>query len=156
MGKRKLKDYTGTGVFEIIDEWTHQWIADLPWEEAFEKYGDCEVWGSYTNKSCKHPSANGDMPSWNTAVWIWIPGMHCGISNDGPFTIPGEIVMEGNMKTITFTGKKSGQLITVYELGPNDYSVWWRDESERDMETRGCSVRGTAKQIYPDLKEDLR
>ena len=135
--RRKLKECVSTGVFEIIDEWTHRWVADLPWEEAFEKYGECEVCGSYTNRTCKHPNANGDDPSWETAVWIWIPGMHCGIWNDGPFTIPGEIKMEGDMRTITFTGKKSGMLITVYELGDNDYSVWWRDESERYMDTEG-------------------
>ena len=156
MEKRKLKDYTNTGEFEIIDEWTHQWIENLPWEKAFEKYGDCEVWASYTNRSCDHPNASGETPSWETAVWIWIPGMHIGYSNKDPHTIPGEVVMEGDMRTLTFFGNKSGLLITVYELGPNDYSVWWRDESERDMDTRGCSVRGTSKEIYEELKEELK
>lgn len=156
MIRRKLKEFVSVGVFEIIDEWTHQWIEDLKWEEAFEKYGECDVWSSYTNASCSYTSANGNNPSWNVAVWVWIPGMHCGVSNDCPFTIPGEIVMDGDMRTITFTGKKSGLLITVCEMGPNDYSVWWRDESERNMENRGFSVRGTSRQIYPDLKEELR
>ena len=102
MSKGKLKTFINTGEFEIIDEWTHHWIADLPWEEAFEKYGECEVWSSYTNGSCKYQNASGKTPSWNTAVWIWIPGLHGGYSNRNPFTIPGEVVMNDGNRTITF------------------------------------------------------
>ena len=155
MAKHKLKDFVNTGIFEVIDEWTHQWIADLPWEEAFEKYGDCDVWSSYTNASCDHPSKSGETPSWNTAVWIWIPGMHCGSSSHASFTIPGTVIEADGMKRIDFIGKKSGQLITVYEMGRDDYCAWWRDEAEKDMENRGFSVRGTADQIKEELKGEL-
>lgn len=147
MAKRKLKEYVETGVFEIIDEWTHQWIADLPWKEAFEKYGDCDVWSSYTNASCKEPSANGDMPSWNTAVWIWIPGMHCGVSNDCPFTIPGEVKDYPGYREISFTGKRTGQKITVTEYCAYDYNVYFHNDD--------YSMRGETKDIYKELKEEL-
>ena len=155
MSKGKLKTFINTGEFEIIDEWTHHWIADLPWEEAFEKYGECEVWSSYTNGSCKYQNASGKTPSWNTAVWIWIPGLHGGYSNRNPFTIPGEVVMNDGNRTITFIGKKSGELITVEEFSPDDYSVWWRGKSEANDEFAGCSVRGTAKEIIEELKGEI-
>ena len=145
--KRKLKEFISTGVFEIIDEWTHRYIEDLPWKEAFAKYGDCEVWASYTNASCSEPSANGDQPSWNTAVWIWIPGMHCGVINKDPFTIPGEVEDHPGFRSIRFVGRKTGQKITVIEYSAYDYSVYFH--------TDDYSVRGDAKQIYECLKEEL-
>lgn len=49
-------------------------------------------------------------------------------------------------------GRKSGQLITVHKYGVDDYSAWWRDESDRDNETAGYSVRGTAEQIIKELE----
>ena len=55
------------------------------------------------------------------------------------------------MTEATFIGKKSGQLITVYRHGYDDYEAWWRDESEKEKEVAGCSVRGTAEQIIEEL-----
>lgn len=70
---KKLREYTSSGEYEIISERTHQYIEDLPRDEANAKYGDCEVWGSYTIKSSPLPDGNGKVPSFKTAVWIWIP-----------------------------------------------------------------------------------
>ena len=145
--KRKLTEFINTGVFEIIDEWTHQWIGDFEWEKAFEKYGECEVWSAYTIGSCSYPSASGDNPSWNTAVWVWIPGMHCGVSNDCPFTIPGEVEDHHGFRSIRFVGRKTGQKITVIEYSAYDYSVYFH--------TDDYSVRGETKDIYKELKEEL-
>lgn len=155
MSKGKLKTFTNTGEFYIIDEWTGRWIETLPRNKAIAKYGECEVWGSYTSGNSKLPDGNGKMPSWRTDVWVWIPGLHGGYSNRNPFTIPGEVVMNDGNRTITFVGKKSGELITVEEFSPDDYSVWWRDDLEVDDEFAGCSVRGTAKEIIKELEGEI-
>ena len=146
---KKLKDYTSVGEFDIIDEWNHTFIESLPRDEAIAKYGECEVWGHYTSGESKIPDGNGNTPSFKTDVWLWIPGMKIGYGNRSPNL---HLFFCGNETEATFIGKKSGQLITVYKYGPDDYSAWWRDESERDMEYRGCSVRGTAKQIIEELE----
>ena len=155
MSKGKLNTFINTGEFEIIDEWTHQYIETLPFAEAFAKYGECEVWASYTSGFSQLPNSKGETPSFKTDVWVWIPGLHGGYRNRDPFTIPGEVVECEGRKTITFIGKKSGLLITVEQFSPNDYAVWWRDKSEKDMENRGYSVRGTAKQIIEELKGEI-
>ena len=149
---KKLKEISAdVGEFEIIDEWNHQWVEDLPRVEAIAKYGECEVWSTYTAASSKLPDANGKTPSWKLAVWIEIPGMKIGRWNSDNL----HLRFVGNENDATFIGKKSGQLITVHKYGPDDYSAWWRDESERDMENRGFSVRGTAKDIIAELKGEI-
>ena len=155
MGKGKLKTFVKTGKFHIIDNWTGQWIETLPRNKAIAKYGECEVVASYTAGNSDFPDGNGKVPSWKTYVWIDIPGLHGGYSNSNPFTIPGEVVMNDGHRMITFIGKKSGMLITVEEFSPDDYSAWWRDESERDDETAVCSVRGTAKEIIEELEGEI-
>ena len=155
MSKGKLKTFVNTGEFYIIDEWTGRWIETLPRDKAIAKYGECEVEASYTAGNSKFPDGNGKTPSLKTDVWIDIPGMHGGYSNRNPFTIPGEVVMNDGHRTITFVGKKSGMWITVEEFSPDDYSVWWRDDSEADDEFAGCSVRGTAEQIIEELKGEI-
>ena len=54
-----------------------------------------------------------------------------------------------------FIGRKTGCLITVSTLGPDDYCAWWRDESERDKETAGFSVCGTKEDIWDEIKEEI-
>lgn len=54
-----------------------------------------------------------------------------------------------------FFGRTAGLLITVYQHGDDDYSAWWRDESERDNELAGFSVRGTKEQILDEIKEEI-
>lgn len=133
---------TDTAEFEIIDEWTHREIETLPRDETLAKYGNCKVYGTYTCGSIAYKG-------FKTAVWLWIPGMHIGYGNGNGLTIP----CDGD--EVTFTGKKSGQLITVTQYGPDDYSAWWRDPEQADDETAGCSVRGTGYQIYQEIKEEV-
>lgn len=144
----KLKEYTGTGRFNIIDDWNHQFIESLPREEAIAKYGECEVWCHYTSGTSDIPDADGKTPSWETDVWVIIPGMKIGVSNSDNL----HLRFIGTNDEATFIGKKSGQLITVKRYGRDDYSAWWRDESDRDNETAGYSVRGTAEQIIKELE----
>ena len=148
MQRRKLKDLHDVGEFEIIDDWNHQWVEDLPLAEAIAKYGECEVWSAYTAGNSNLPDGNGKTPSWKTAVWIEIPGMKIGMWNRTNL----HLRFCGTEDEATFIGKKSGQLITVRKHGADDYSAWWRDESDRDNETAGCSVRGTSKQIIKELE----
>ena len=54
-----------------------------------------------------------------------------------------------------FIGRKTGQLITVTRHGDDDYSAWWRDETEKDDELAGFSVRGTKEQILDEIKEEI-
>lgn len=147
----KLKDYTNTGEFRIIDAWNHQYVETLPYKEAFEKYGECDVDSSYTAGSSNLQNASGTRPSWQTDIWVDIPGMKIGYWNRTNL----HLRFVGNADEATFIGKKSGQLITVHEYGPDDYSVWWRDQSEADVDTAGCSVRGTAEQIVAELKGEI-
>ena len=58
-------------------------------------------------------------------------------------------------KRFEFFGRTAGLLITVYKHGDDDYSAWWRDESERDNELAGFSVRGTKEQILDEIKEEI-
>lgn len=148
MSKGKLKTFANSGEFEIIDDWNHQWVERLPRDKALAKYGECEVYGSYTSGTSQLPDGNGKTPSFKTDVWVDIPGMKIGYWNDTNL----HLRFCGTQDEATFIGRKSGQLITVYRYGPDDYSAWWRDESERDMEYRGWSVRGTAKQIIEELE----
>lgn len=69
---KKLKDFRQTGEFGIIDNRTHHYIEDLPREEAIAKYGECEVWSSYTAGFSSVPDADGRIPSFKTGVWIKI------------------------------------------------------------------------------------
>lgn len=141
MRSYKLRDYTNTEIFVIIDNWTHQRIAMLNYEDAVEKYGDCEVWGSYTEAWVKY--------GWRTAIWIDIPGMKlCGYGNKRLN------IYDRNGDEATFRGKKSGQLITVTKYGKDDYSAWWHD-SEDSAETEGCSVRGTMMQIMAEMEGEF-
>ena len=69
MDIKPLKEYHGSAEYELIDIWTHQYIESLPYDEAIAKYGDCDVWGTYTSGYIK----NGGFV---TSVWIMIPGQH--------------------------------------------------------------------------------
>ena len=145
---RKLKEFVSTGEFGIIDNFNHQWVEQLPRDKAIAKYGECDVWSSYTAGSSQVPDGEGNVPSWQTDVWVEIPGMKIGPWNDTNL----HLRFCGTQDEATFVGKKSGQLITVYRHGDNDFFAWWRDESEKDMENRGFSVRGTAKDIIKELE----
>lgn len=147
---RKLKENMSAGEFEIIDDWNHQWVEDLPRDDAIAKYGECEVCGSYTAASSKLPDGNGKTPSWKTAVWLDIPGMKIGYGNGNNI----HLRFCGDQNEATFTGKKTGQLITVTKNDANDYEVWFRDESEKDKDTAGCSVRGSAMDIITEIYDE--
>lgn len=56
---------------------------------------------------------------------------------------------------VTFTGKKTGLMITITRYGQDDYCAWWRDESEINKETAGYSVRGTLLDIVSEIKEEV-
>ena len=148
---KKLKEYASIGRFNIIDNWNHQWVESLPRDEAIAKYGECEADSTYTSKSCELPDGNGKIPSWEVDIWVDIPGMKIGYWNSTNL----HLRFIGNADEATFIGKKTGQLITVKRYGPDDYSAWWRDESEKDNDTAGCSVRGTAEQIIEELKGEI-
>ena len=137
----KLKDCMNTEIFEIFDDWTHQHIATLSYKDAVEKYGDCDVCGSYTEGWVK----NG----WRTSVWIDIPGIKLSGYGNKRLNIYNRKGDEA-----TFRGKKSGQLITVTKYGEDDYSAWWHDD-EKDNETEGYSVRGTMWQIMDEMKGEF-
>lgn len=147
---KKLREIMSAGEFEIIDDWNHQWLEDLPRDEAIAKYGDCDVWSTYTAGSSKIPDGNGKVPSWKTAVWLDIPGMRIGGWNTDNL----HLRFCGTDDEATFVGK-SGQLITVRHYGFDDYSVWFRYLDDADVETAGYSVRGTAKQIIDELKGEI-
>ena len=68
---KKLKDYDNSDVaeFEIIDEWTKQYVETLGRDEALKKYGDCDVYGTYTSKCVPYKGFAVD-------VWLMIPGDH--------------------------------------------------------------------------------
>lgn len=148
---KKLKEYVSIGRFNIIDNWNHQWVESLPRDEAIAKYGECEADSTYTSKSCELPDGNGKIPSWEVDIWVDIPGMKIGYWNSTNL----HLRFIGNADEATFIGKKPGQLITVKRYGPDDYSAWWRDESEKDNDTAGYSVRGTAEQIIDELKGEI-
>ena len=146
---KKLKEISAdVGEFEIIDEWNHQWVEDLPRVEAIAKYGECEVWSTYTAASSKLPDANGKTPSWKIAVWIEIPGMKIGGWNSYNL----HLRFCGNADTAAFTGRISGLEITVTKNGFDDYEAWWHESG--DGELQGYSVRGTAKQIIQEIREE--
>lgn len=67
--RAKLAEFTKTEVFRIIDQHTHQYIETLPRDEAIAKYGQFEVWGSYTDGFTSN-SKPGD-PKYKTTVWVW-------------------------------------------------------------------------------------
>lgn len=141
MRRCKLRDCVNTEVFEIIDDWTHQHIATLKYDDAIEKYGECEVEGTYTEAWVEY--------GWRTSVWLNIPGMKlCGSGNQRLN------IYDRNGDEATFRGKKTGQLITVTKYGEDDYSAWWHD-SENSAETEGCSVRGTMWQIMDEMEGEF-
>lgn len=148
---RLLKEIMSAGEFEIIDEWNHQWVEDLPRDEAIAKYGECEVWSTYTEASSQVPDENGNVPSWKIAVWIEIPGMKIGRWNSDNL----HLRFVGNENEATFLGKRTGQLITVTKHDYDDYSAWWRSADRKDDETAGYSCRGTAKDIIAELKGEI-
>ena len=147
---KKLKDYVTAGEFEIVDNWNHQHIEDLPRDEAIAKYGECNVCGSYTSAISKLPDGNGNTPSWKVAVWLDIPGMKIGRWNSENL----HLLFIGNDEEATFIGK-SGLLITVWKHGKDDYGAWWRDATERDKDTAGYSVRGRAFHIIDELEGEI-
>ena len=59
-----------------------------------------------------------------------------------------------NILEETFTGK-SGLLITIHKWGEDDYSAWFRDESEKDNVFAGYSVRGSAQDIMNELEGEI-
>lgn len=141
MGKGKLKTFTNTAVFEIIDDWTARMVEELNFDEAAKKYGECEVSGSYTEAWAG--------TGWRTLVWVEIPGMKlCGKGNER-LNIYG-----GTEEEATFRGKKTDQLITVTKYGEDDYGAWWHD-SEDSTEVDGCSVRGTMYQIMEEMEGEF-
>ena len=158
MAMRKLKDFDSVGEFNIIDNEYHNFIERLPRDEAIAKYGECDVWMSYTEADSQVPDAYGNVPSWRTDVWVEIPGMKIGYWNRSPhmhlYFCGDSSGVCGESLEASFIGKKTGQLITIQKFSPNDYSVCFRDPSEKDMENRGCSVRGTAAQIIELIKEE--
>lgn len=140
MHRCKLRDCVNTEVFEIIDDWTHQHIATLEYDDAIAKYGDCYVFGAYTEAWVEY--------GWRTSVWIDIPGMKlCGSGNQRLN------IYDRNSDEATFRGKKTGQMITVTKYGKDDYSAWWH--SENDTETDGFSVRGTMYQIMDEMEGEF-
>ena len=148
---KKLKEIMSAGEFEIIDEWNHQWVEDLPRDEAIAKYGECEVWSTYITASSQVPDGNGEVPSWKIAVWIDIPGMKIGGWNSDNM----HLRFIGDQNEATFIGKKSGQLITVTRLAYDSYQAWWRDQTDDgDDETAGYSVCGTAQDIIAEIYEE--
>ena len=74
---RKLRELENTGVFEIIDQWTHMHVETLGYDDAVAKYGDCEIWGEYTEGF-----VDGPRP-FRTSVWIMVPGRH--LRSKGPY-----------------------------------------------------------------------
>ena len=142
MKSSKLKEFINTATFNIIDDWTCMWIERLGAKEAIEKYGDCDVWSSYTS--------GGYFPEFTTDVWVEIPGMHLSNAANHKITIPS--VRDDFAE---FVGRKTGMLITVTKYGDDDYDAWWRYESERDNETAGYSVRGTMAQIVDELEGEV-
>lgn len=70
----KLKDFVHTGEFGIIDQHTHQYKETLPYQEAVEKYGERDVYGSYTAGWSELPNGCGEGPSFKTDVWIMTEG----------------------------------------------------------------------------------
>lgn len=148
---KKLKEIMSAGEFEIIDEWNHQWVEDLPRDEAIAKYGECEVCSTYTAASSQIPDGNGKVPSWKVAVWIEIPGMKIGRWNSDNL----HLRFIGDQNEATFLGNRTGQLITVTKHDYDDYSAWWRSADRKDDETAGYSCRGTAKDIIAELKGEI-
>ena len=140
MSKGLLKDFVNTVKFMVIDDWTKKHIETLPADEAIAKYGECEVMASYTS--------GGFYPNFETDVWVKIPGMHLADRNNRKVTLPG------TSDEAEFIGKKSGMLITVTKLSPDDYQIWWH-ESENDGETDGYSVVGSMLQIMDELKDEI-
>ena len=41
---KKLKEFIGTGEFDIIDNEYHNFIERLPRDQAIAKYGECDVY----------------------------------------------------------------------------------------------------------------
>ena len=54
----------------------------------------------------------------------------------------------------TFIGRTTGLIITVEKFGENDFSVWFRDSAE-SSETEGYSIRGTAQDVFEEIKEEI-
>lgn len=148
---KKLEEFKSAGRFNIIDNWTHNFVESLPRDVAIAKYGYCDVCGSYTSKSCDLPDGNGKTPSFEVDVWVEIPGMKIGVWNGENL----HLRFIGDENEATFTGKKSGQLVAVNKWGADDYSVWWRDASEKDYLFAGHSVRGTANDIIRELEGEI-
>lgn len=61
------------------------------------------------------------------------------------------------MKTsipVTFIGRKTGLIITVEKFGENDFSAWFRSCAE-SPDTEGYSIRGTAQDVFEEIKEEI-
>ena len=145
---KKLKEFENTGEFRIIDAFNHTFVERLPRDEAIAKYGECEVDCSYTDGFCKEDKPDGT-PWFKTSVWVNIPGMKIGPWNGTNL----HLLFCGDENQASFVGKVSGMYITVMRHGRDDYEAWWH-ESESDDELKGYSVRGTAKQIIAEIKEE--
>lgn len=68
---KKLKELNNSRVaqFQIVDEWSHQYVETLDRDDAIRKYGNCEVYGSYTSGCVKDKG-------FVTDIWLWLPGQH--------------------------------------------------------------------------------
>ena len=128
--------------FVIIDSWTMRMVERLPRAEALAKYGECELCQGYTEAFVPG--------GFRTSVWVRNPGMHLGYYSDLPITLPSD-----NPNEASFVGKKTGIYITVTKHGPDDYSVWFRDEFAKDDITAGFSVRGTMMDIVNEIREEV-
>ena len=147
----KLKDFTNTGEFRIIDDFNHRYVETLPRKEAIAKYGECDVAGSYTDGFCEESKPDG-APWFKTSVWVEIPGMKIGPWNGTNL----HLYFIGDEREATFLGKKTGLLITVHRWGLDDYSAWWREDNEdRDYDFAGCAERGSAEQIIKALEGEI-
>lgn len=140
-----VKDHTNTGVFRIIDDWTKHFVAELTYDEAVAKYGECGVESAYTDGFTGDPKRQ-----WKAIVWVNIPGMKLTGRNNNRINIVG-----GNNDHAEFIGKKRGMKIVVDRLGDNDYSAWWTDEGYEEDPTYGYSVRGSMCDIVDEIEEEL-
>ena len=59
----KVKELQNTSVARLIDWRTHQYIETLSFDEAVQKYGECEIMQSYTDK--RMPDGK-----FQTSLWI--------------------------------------------------------------------------------------
>ena len=140
-----LKSFNNVGIFRIIDDWTKRFVAELDYDEAIAKYGECGVDAVYTEGFTGYK----DRP-FRDLVWVEIPGMKLTGKWNQRFNLTN-----GDKDHAEFTGKKTGMKIIVDRLGDNDYCALWTDEGYEDDPTYGYSVRGSMYDIVDEIEEEL-